>query len=450
LVSFAGYQLRPPHGETIGVMALFSKHPISSEEDALLRSFSNLIVPVIQAAQAEQEREKLESQLRQAQKMEAVGRLAGGVAHDFNNVLMAILGYSDMVLKKLAPDDPLRGYTEQVRLAGERAAALTRQLLAFSRQQVLQPRVLDLNELVTNLSKMLRRLIGEDIKLELSLEPALGCVKADPGQFEQVILNLAVNARDAMPDGGELVIQTANVQIDETYVSAHGEVKPGPHVILAVTDTGCGMSEGVKQHIFEPFFTTKPEGKGTGLGLATVFGIVKQSEGFINVYSEVGHGTSFKIYLPRLDEPVSKRPSGKTEAAEPRGTETILLVEDEDAVRKLGSVCLEKLGYTVLEAGNGAEAIKLARRHAGPIHLLMTDMVMPGMNGSELAQRLKEFRPDLRVVCMSGYTDTTILHRDVLKSGAAFLQKPFSPDMLARRVREVLDEVKGRGMTVDG
>ncbi|MCX7824975.1 MAG: PAS domain S-box protein, partial [Verrucomicrobiae bacterium] len=404
-----------------------------------VRDAAGRIVNYVAVARDVTRESQLEAQLRQAQKMESIGRLAGGVAHDFNNILMAIIGYSDMAIKRFAPDDVRRGYVEEVRRAGDRAAALTRQLLAFSRQQILQPRVLDLNELVQNLTKMLRRLIGEDIELTLSLDPTLGCVKADPGQIEQVIMNLAVNARDAMPGGGQLVIQTANAELDEAYAQSHAEARPGRYVLLAVGDTGCGMTEEVQQHLFEPFFTTKELGKGTGLGLATVYGIVKQSEGFINVYSEVGRGTTLKIYLPRMDAPAEKAASTETRPTLMTGTETLLLVEDEAPVRKLAATVLRECGYTVLEAANGDEAADSARRHSGPIHLLMTDMVMPGLNGRELAQQLRAARPGLRVVYMSGYTDTTILHRGALEEGMFFLQKPFTAEVLARTVREALD-----------
>ncbi|MBI5396583.1 MAG: PAS domain S-box protein [Verrucomicrobia bacterium] len=382
---------------------------------------------------------QLESQLRQAQKMESVGRLAGGVAHDFNNLLTAIIGYSDMTLKGLSASDPLRKHIEEVRAAGERATALTRQLLAFSRKQVLQPKVLDLNDLAANLSKMLHRLIGENILLTTTFDPTLGRVKADPGQIEQVITNLAVNARDAMPEGGTVTLQTANAELDEAYASEHAEVTPGHYVLLTVSDTGTGMTDEVKAHLFEPFFTTKGLGKGTGLGLATIYGIVKQSGGHITVYSEVGHGTTFKVYLPRVEGAAEVVASAKASKEVPRGTETILLVEDEEQVRKLARAVLEECGYTVLAAGSGSEALFLAKQHKGKLDLLLTDMIMPGINGRVLAKTLQPQNPTMRFIFMSGYTDTGILPKNLLAEGAAFLQKPFAVDTLTRKVRDVLD-----------
>ncbi|MBI5397383.1 MAG: PAS domain S-box protein [Verrucomicrobia bacterium] len=388
---------------------------------------------------------QLEDQLRQAQKMESVGRLAGGVAHDFNNLLTAILGYSDMTLKALPVTHPLRAHIEEVRAAGERAAALTRQLLAFSRKQVLQPQVLSLNDLVGNLSRMLHRLIGEDILLATVSDPAAGHVKADPGQIEQVITNLAVNARDAMPEGGTLTLQTANADLDAAYASQHAEVTPGRYVLLTVKDTGTGMTDEVKAHLFEPFFTTKGQGKGTGLGLPTVYGIVKQSGGHLAVYSEVGHGTEFKIYLPRVEEAAEVAIATKAPAELPRGTETILLVEDEDQVRNLARSVLEECGYTVLAAGSGTEALFLAKQHKGKLHLLLTDMIMPGINGRVLAGTLQPQNPAMRFIFMSGYTDTSILPREMHTEDAAFLQKPFTLEVLARKVRDVLDAPAGGG-----
>ena len=388
------------------------------------------------------ERRTLEERLRQAQKMEAVGRLAGGVAHDFNNLLMVIRGYTELLLGRLDPSTPLRRNIEEIQKAADRATSLTRQLLAFSRQQVLEPKVLDLNAVVAGVEKMLRRLIGEDIEVVTALASELGQVKVDPSQIEQIILNLAVNARDAMPQGGALTIETANVELAEAYARQHTSVQPGSYVLLAISDTGCGMDAGTQARIFEPFFTTKEKGKGTGLGLATVYGIVKQSGGYIWVYSEPGHGTTFKIYLPRVAEATPVQEVGQAFSPPPAGSETILLVEDEDGVRKLGREFLESTGYTVLEAQNGAEAIQVANRHMGLIHLMVTDVVMPQMSGRELAHRLAPVRPEMKVLYMSGYTDNAVVRRGILDRGTAFLQKPFPLSGLARKVREVLEEGK--------
>jgi two-component system, cell cycle sensor histidine kinase and response regulator CckA len=387
------------------------------------------------------ERKTLESQLLQAQKMEALGQLAGGVAHDFNNVLTAIGGYAELLREDLAADDARRADVDEILRATERAAALTHQLLAFSRRQVLAPRVLDLNAVVEDLDKMLRRLIGEDVELRIALAPKVGTVRADPGQLEQVILNLVVNARDAMPRGGKLTIETTNAELDESYAVEHPGVTAGPHVMLAVSDTGVGMDAATQAKIFEPFFTTKERGKGTGLGLATVYGIVKQSGGHIWLYSEPGRGTTFKIYLPQVDlapEQLAQAPAARET---PRGTETVLLVEDDEAVRNLARKRLEALGYTVLAASGGGDAIDLAAS-VGPIHLLVTDVVLPGMSGRELATRLVAARPGLRVLYTSGYTDEAVVHHGVLDPGIAFLQKPFMPAALARKVRDALE---GRG-----
>jgi PAS domain S-box-containing protein len=385
------------------------------------------------------ERQSLQTQLLQAQKMEAVGRLAGGIAHDFNNLLTAILGSSDLLLEDLSGDDQRRADVEDIKKAAQRAAALTRQLLAFSRQQVLAPQVLDLNALIADLEKMLRRLIGEDLEFRTVLAPDLGAVRADPGQIEQVIMNLAVNARDAMPQGGKLTVETANVDLDEAYAQAHVPVVPGRYTMVAVSDTGIGMDTQVKGHIFEPFFTTKEKGKGTGLGLATVYGIVKQSDGYIWVYSEPGQGTSFKIYLPRVEAPAEPPAPNATPPTSLRGSETVLLVEDEDAVRNLTRRVLEAHGYTVLTAADGQEALRLADRHRGPIHLLLTDVVMPNMSGRQVAERVLSARRGTKVLYLSGYTDDAIIHHGVLAPGIAFLQKPFTPQGLARKLREVLD-----------
>jgi len=384
------------------------------------------------------ERHALEEQLRQSQKMEAVGRLAGGVAHDFNNLLTVIKGYSELMLDQLEPADPMRAEVEEVQRAADRAAALTRQLLAFSRQQVLAPKVIDLNTVVSNMDKLLKRLLGEDIDLFTVLDPRIGTVRADPGQVEQVIMNLAVNARDAMPRGGKLTIETMNVSLDEVYAREHATVKPGNYVMIAVSDTGAGMDAVTKSHVFEPFFTTKELGKGTGLGLSTVYGIVKQSGGYVWVYSELGMGTTFKVYLPRVDAAAEViRPQV---ASDPfRGHETVLLVEDEDGVRALIRQVLHRNGYTVLQASHGGEALLLCERHEGKIDLLLTDVVLTHMSGTELAQRLLKLRPDMRVLYMSGYTDEAIVQHGVLSPGTQFLQKPFTNEFLARMVREVLD-----------
>jgi len=386
------------------------------------------------------ERRSLEQQLRQSQKMEAVGRLAGGVAHDFNNLLTVIKGYSELMLEKTTPGGPLRAEVEEVKKAADRAASLTRQLLAFSRQQVLAPKILDLNAAVGNMEQMLRRLLGEDIELSTALGEKLGQVKADPGQVEQVIMNLAVNSRDAMSRGGKLTIETANAVLDENYMREHGRVKPGRYVMLAVSDTGAGMDEETRSRIFEPFYTTKEMGKGTGLGLSTVYGIVKQSEGYIWVYSEAGLGTTFKVYLPRIDESAEDSQKLAALGTGDQGTETILLVEDEDGVRSLVKQLLSRQGYTVIETSQGSEALAECERHTGPISLLLTDVVLPQMSGRELAERLKALRPGMKVLYMSGYTDDAVLRHGVIGQETAFLQKPFTTSSLARKVRDVLDQ----------
>jgi PAS domain S-box-containing protein len=386
------------------------------------------------------DRKQLEEQLRQAQKMEAVGRLAGGIAHDFNNLLMVIQGYADLLTERLADGDPLRRNAEQIQTASQRATSLTRQLLAFSRKQMLAPKVLSVQSVVAEMEKILRRLIGEDIQLETSSAPDLGLIKADRSQIEQVILNLAVNARDAMPEGGRLTIETANVELDKAAAHPPAVLSPGKYVMLAVTDNGCGMDAETQAHIFEPFFTTKEKGKGTGLGLATVYGIVKQSGGYVWVYSEPGRGTSFKVYLPRIeDEQAVRGRDGRTEAKSlPRGSETVLLVEDEKGVRELAREYLELVGYTVIEAEDGHTALELAAMHVGPIQLLMTDVVMPGISGRELAGRVKTIRPDIKILFMSGYADQAVVHHGILDTDAALLQKPFTMAALAAKLREIL------------
>jgi PAS domain S-box-containing protein len=384
------------------------------------------------------ERRHLEQQLIQAQKMEAVGQLAGGVAHDFNNLLTAILGYTDLLAGRLKPGSVESEDLDEIRKAGERAASLTRQLLAFSRQQVLERKVLNVNDLIADLEKMLGRLIGEDVTLATVLDPALRRVRADAGQVEQVIMNLAVNARDAMPRGGRMTIETANVELDEAYASQHATVRPGSYVMFAVSDNGAGMDAETLSRMFEPFFTTKGQGKGTGLGLATVYGIVKQSGGYIWAYSEVGKGTTFKIYLPRVEEGSDAEPVPAAEPVSLVGSETVLLVEDEKSVRTLSRSILETYGYTVLEAGSGKEGLDVARDYPQPIHLLLSDIVMPEMGGLDLASRLEVLRPGLRVLYMSGYTDDAVFRHGFLEKGRVFLQKPFTPETLARKVREAL------------
>jgi PAS domain S-box-containing protein len=384
-------------------------------------------------------RKTLEQQLQQAAKIEAIGRLAGGVAHDFNNLLTIINGYSELVLNRLNSDDPMRGHLNEIIKAGDRAVSLTRQLLAFSRQQVLAPRVLDLNDLVADVGKMLHRLIGEDINLVMVQGPVLGHVKADAGQIEQILMNLAVNARDAMPQGGKLIIETANGELDEAYADGHPVVNPGRYVKLAVSDTGIGMDAETKSHIFEPFFTTKEKGKGTGLGLATVYGIVKQSGGYVWVSSEPGRGTTFKIYLPRVEEAGESVQFPEAAGHPIAASETILLVEDEEAVRALAARILQRLGYKVLESTSPEDALRISERHTDPIHLLVTDVVLPRMSGPKIAEHLTFLRPNMKVLYMSGYTDDTIVRSGVLEGTKAFLQKPFTPATLARKVREVLD-----------
>ncbi|HEY4710599.1 MAG TPA: PAS domain S-box protein [Candidatus Acidoferrales bacterium] len=398
------------------------------------------VVGVSSIARDVTESKNLEAMLRQAQKMEAVGQLAGGVAHDFNNLLGVILGYTGLLLDQNL-DDSQRKSIQEIQKAGDRAALLTRQLLAFSRKQVLQTKVLDLNTVVAGAEKLLQRLIGEDIEMLVVLNPALGRIEADAGQLEQIIMNLAVNARDAMVPGGKLTIETSNVEIDEEFAVQHPSTRPGPHVMLSVTDNGCGMDAKTKAHIFEPFFTTKEFGKGTGLGLSTVYGIVKQSGGSVWVYSEVGIGSTFKIYLPCVSPGVEiAAPSDEPESIE-GGLQTILIVEDEAALLEVTHRSLEAVGYAILAAQSPADAMRISETHQGPIHLMVTDVIMPGMSGAQLAARLSVARPEMKVLYVSGYTDDTIVRHGVLEHGLAFLQKPFSPKTLARKVREVLATV---------
>jgi two-component system, cell cycle sensor histidine kinase and response regulator CckA len=403
------------------------------------RDAQGRVIGLIGVARDVTELRRLEEQLRQAQKMEAVGRLAGGIAHDFNNLLTVIHGYGDLIFNRLAPGDTNRELLSEVLKSAERATHLTRQLLAFSRKQVLQPHVVDLNALLNELRKLIAPLIGEDIQLTFVPGSTLDLVKIDPGQFEQAIINLVVNARDAMPHGGRLTIETRNTELAEDEEAQQRDVRPGGYVLVAVTDSGQGIDPATKARIFEPFFTTKGPGKGTGLGLAMVYGFVKQSGGHIEVYSEVGHGTVIKVYLPRTDRSAAATRSGAAVVEVPKGKETVLLVEDEAGVRNLSKHVLESNGYTVLEAGHGQEALIIAERHVGAIHLLVTDVVMPGMSGRQLANALCEVRPGTRVLFMSGYTDEAVLRHGVIDASPAFLQKPFSPIGLARKVREVLD-----------
>jgi PAS domain S-box-containing protein len=388
--------------------------------------------------QSEELKVKLESQLYQSQKLEAVGRLAGGVTHDFNNLLTAVLGYSDLALKRLLPEDPLRKEIVEIRRAAERATVLTRQLLAFSRKQVLQSKVFDLGEVVSDLTQMLERLLGDDIILDMRCEPGTGSVVADPAQIQQVVLNLAINARDAMPDGGTLSIQTERVQLGKDPVSLDFPGHPGGHVLLTVSDTGCGMDLETQSHLFEPFYTTKPPEKGSGLGLATVHGIITQSGGHIEVYSEPGRGTVVRILLPEYQGAVESDEDKIDQAA--RGNETILVVEDSIQVRALSRRILTSYGYRVLDAADGPAAMEVSKRERGRIHLLLTDVVMPGMNGSALAALLTELRPDMKVVYMSGYTDDEVIRRLALDATCNFIPKPFRPEVLALKLREVLDK----------
>jgi PAS domain S-box-containing protein len=384
------------------------------------------------------ERRKLEGQLQQSQKLEAVGTLAGGIAHDFNNLLTVIIGYSDLSLNSPDNSAPVVRNLEEVIKAAERAASLTRQLLAFSRKQVLQPKVLDLNTVIADIGKMLTRLVGEHIVIRTLSDAGLGRVNADPGQIEQVIVNLVVNARDAMPNGGEITIETANVFLDEEFASCHVSVKPGWYVMTTVTDAGQGMDADTLKLIFEPFFTTKELGKGTGLGLSTVYGIVKQSGGNIWVDSQVGIGTTFKVYLPLIDEPVTEVPAAEPGLPMSRGTETILVAEDEEMMRNLARESLKVHGYTVLESANGAEALAVCKQHDGPIHLLLTDVLMPGMSAADLVRQFRKSRPETRILYMSGYAAPSIADRGILPEGLAFIGKPFTPDSLVRKVGEVL------------
>lgn len=384
------------------------------------------------------ERKKLEQQFRQSQKMEAIGQLAGGIAHDFNNLLTVINGYADVLISSLHADDPAQRFLTFIKEAGEQSSALTNQLLAFSKNQFLSPKVINLNEVVHKVEKMLRRIIGEDVQLFTSLYPQLGSVMADQTQIEQILLNLAVNARDAMPQGGKLTIETKHMDLDEHYTKTHADVKPGSYVMLAVTDSGVGIPQEIRQHIFEPFFTTKGVGKGTGLGLSVIHGIVKQSEGYIEVYSEQGQGTCFKIYLPQIACSLLASAPAEDMNELPKGSETILLVEDETNVREFARHVLEGYGYIILVAGNAKEALRISRQHPTQIHLLLTDVVMPGMGGRALAEEIQPTRPEMKVLFMSGYTEDAVVRHGILHEEVNFLQKPYSPVALAQKVRELL------------
>jgi len=423
-----------------GFLAKDGRRVEVSASISVLRDASGAAVGTLGLLKDIAERRQLEEQLRQSQKMDAIGRLAGGIAHDFNNLLTVIAGRAQMILSRLRPEEPIYRDATLVRTTADRAAALTQQLLAFSRKQVLQPQVLDLNAVMTAMEPMLSRLIGEDVELAVVPAADLGRVKADPGQIEQVIVNLVVNSRDAMPQGGRLTVETANVELDEAYARRHVSVPPGQYVMLAVSDTGAGMDEATRSRVFEPFFTTKEPGKGTGLGLATVYGIVKQSGGDIRLYSEVGAGTTFKIYLPRVAETVSPPdPAAAPTATVPRGDETVLLVEDEPEVRDLAREILEGSGYTVLQACDAQDAVFMAERHAGPIHLLLTDVIMPRQSGRALVERLRPLRPEMQVLYMSGYTNEAIVRHGVLDPDTQFIQKPFSPAGLGHKVRAAID-----------
>jgi len=436
-------------GEDLAVVAMKA-----GASDYLVKGRLSRLVPAVcrELADAEQRRARrqaeetlrqTETQLRQAQKMEAVGRLAGGIAHDFNNLLTAILGYSELVLRQIPSDTPVRADIEEIKKAGDRAASLTRQLLAFSRQQVLAPRVTDFNEIVVNVEKLLRRVIGEDVQLAIELDPATRHVKVDHSQMEQVLLNLAVNARDAMPQGGRVGIRTSQRVFTQPYRASGATVDPGPYLLVTVSDTGTGMPPDIMKQIFEPFFTTKGAGQGTGLGLSTVYGIVKQSGGYIFVDSELGRGTVFEMYLPCVDEPVDAQTPGASPALSMEGSETILLVDDDPGIRELVRRALKDNGYHVLTAPDGMEAMAVAEAHAGSIHILITDLVMPRIGGAELAAQLSAAHRDLVVLYISGYTDRREWKQEASRAGWAYLQKPFTPTVLMRKVRELLDTTTG-------
>ena len=437
LLALVRFETEAPFNESdVQLAQALADHAALSIDNA--RLLKSAVHELAERELAEQALRKAEEQLRHAQKMEAVGRLAGSVAHDFNNQLSVILGYSISALEELKEQDPIREEISEIVRAGERASDLTRQLLAFSRQQVLTPRVLDLNYQVRDCEKLLRRLLGEDIELVVRCSRRLSKVRADPGQIEQVIMNLVLNARDAMPGGGKLTIETHDAMLEQSYVSEHFGAAAGPHVLLAVSDTGIGMDRETQARIFEPFFTTKELGKGTGLGLSTVFGIVKQSGGNVWVYSEPGGGTTFKVYLPLVTD-ADVQPNEIVATPVLHGTETILLVEDQDEVRRVAHRILVRFGYHVIEARNAGEALLTCEQYARKIHLLLSDVIMPLLGGRQLAERLLQVRPGLKVLFMSGYTESTIVHHGILDAGIEYVQKPLVPDTLGRRVREVLD-----------
>ncbi|MDY6906393.1 MAG: ATP-binding protein [Thermodesulfobacteriota bacterium] len=411
---------------------------IRRDDNGAVLSYEGILLDITDQKQAEADKNRLEAQFQQSQKLESIGRLAGGVAHDLNNLLSPILGYGEMLLEDTDAEDPRREPMEEIILAGERARDLVRQLLAFSRKQVLSFRTIELNTLVTGFEKLLRRTVREDIHIHLTLADSLPPVKGDTGQIEQIIMNMAVNAQDAMPHGGMLTLETAMVELDRQYADRHEEVMPGPHVMLGISDTGIGMDEETRKHLFEPFFTTKPVGEGTGLGLATVYGIVKQHKGHVWVYSEPGRGTTFKVYLPVAAGARMAEKDVTVEDAAFKGSETILLVEDNQQLRKLARALLMRRGYSVLTAANGKEALSILEDHAAPLDLLLTDVIMPDMNGRELYFRAMEIYPELKVLYMSGYTDNVIAHHGVLDEGVQFIQKPFTVKALATKVREVL------------
>jgi signal transduction histidine kinase/ActR/RegA family two-component response regulator len=429
-------------GEPVGVIEVLNKATGQVDRDDLdiLVVIASIAAAAIERTHTAEVLHQKDLQLQQSQKMEAMGRLAGGVAHDFNNLLTVMQGFGELIVRALPPTAPLRKYAEEILKAAERASGLTKQLLTFSRKQVLEPRILVLNDLISNVETMLRRLIGQDIRLFIKLDPHLGWVKADPGQIEQVVMNLAVNARDAMPQGGSLTIETANVDLDDHLFARQApDARPGRYVMLAVTDTGVGMDEATKAKLFEPFFTTKAPGKGTGLGLSIVYGIVKQSNGHVAVLSEVGRGTTFKIYLPQVEALASSSPSTGLAPAASRGSETVLVVDDEEQVRSLECGVLQANGYRVLSAGDGREALRICRECSDPIHLLLTDIIMSNMNGRDLARQATPFQPTMRVLYVSGYPDEAELSSEGASEKTAFLQKPFTSDALLRRVRQTLD-----------
>nr|HEX4318478.1 GAF domain-containing protein [Kofleriaceae bacterium] len=437
-------------GRVIGVMTLTRSagSPAYTDDDQLFaQDLATHATLAIKNSRLLMTTQRTEEQLRQAQKMEAVGRLAGGVAHDFNNLLSVVLTYTTFLLEETRPGDPMFDDLVQIEKAGQRAADLTRQLLLFSRQQIVAPKVLDLNAVVRDMDRMLRRLVGEDIAVRTSLGAALGLIKADPGHIEQVMMNLVVNARDAMPNGGSLTIETGNVDIDGAFADTHLDMSPGPHVMLAISDTGIGMDADTRSRIFEPFFTTKEHGKGTGLGLSTVFGTIQQSGGAIDVRSQPGEGTTFEIYLPRVEAPgAAERP--RLEPLPHRGSETILLVEDEEAVRTMVKTVLQRRGYCVITAGDGESAIDASEEYSGPIHLLLTDVVMPRMHGPDLARELALSRPEMRVLFVSGYTDDSVLRHGIEEGGVHFLQKPITAGVLTTRIRELLDAPDNRASAI--